>query len=49
MDSFYVRFKKHKERSGGSAVSGGGSGDDVTNYTVRIFFSVKRSAKLVSG
>lgn len=41
MDSSYVRFRKHKERSGGSAMSGGSSGDDNTNYTVRIFLCIK--------
>lgn len=51
MDSSYKRFdfKKHKGRSGGSAMSGGSSGADVTNYTVRIIFCVKRNANLVSG
>lgn len=42
MDSSYVRLKKHKERSGRSAMTGGSSGDDVTNYTVKIFFLGKK-------
>lgn len=36
-DSSHERFKNHEERSVGSAMSGGSSVDDVTNYTVRIF------------